>query len=131
MDFLTITLPSGRKLYYAHPELDQNAWGNPAILYWGVNQTTKQWTLIDTFGGKIVENAVQSVARDCLAVAIERLESAGYPIIFHVHDEVVIECDKDKADLSKVVEIMKTPTTWAQGLPIDADGWVGNFFRKD
>lgn len=131
LDFLTITLPSGRKLYYAHPAIDQNTWGSPAITYWGVNQTTKQWTLIDTFGGKIVENAVQSVARDCLAVAIERLESAGYPIIFHVHDEVVIECDKDKADLSKVVEVMKTPTTWAQGLPIDADGWVGNFFRKD
>ena len=131
LDFLTITLPSGRKLYYAHPELDQNAWGSPLMLYWGVNQTTKQWSLIDTFGGKLTENITQSIARDCLAVAIERLESAGYPIIFHVHDEVVIECDKDKADLNKVVEIMKTPTTWAQGLPIDADGWTGNFFRKD
>ena len=131
LDFLTITLPSGRKLYYSHPALDQNAWGSPSVTYRGVNQTTKQWTLIDTFGGKIVENCVQAIARDCLAIAIERLESAGFPIVFHVHDEVVIECDKDKADLNKVIEIMTTPIQWAKGLPLNADGWIGNFFRKD
>ena len=131
LDFLTIRLPSGRKLYYAHPEIDKNQWGRPVILYQGVNQTTKQWTTLETYGGKLVENLVQAIARDCLAVAIENLEKAGYQIVFHVHDEVVIECPKDKADLDKVVEIMTSPIDWAQGLPINADGWVGDFFRKD
>ncbi len=131
LDFLTIRLPSGRKLYYAHPEIDQNQWGRPIILYQGVNQTTKQWTTLETYGGKLVENLVQAIARDCLAVAIESLEKAGYPIVFHVHDEVVIECPRDKADLDRVVEIMTTPIDWAQGLPVNADGWVGDFFRKD
>ena len=79
----------------------------------------------------MVENIVQAIARDCLAVAIENLEKAGYPIVFHVHDEVVIECEKDKADLDKVVEIMTSQPNWAQGLPINADGWIGDFFRKD
>lgn len=131
LDFLTIRLPSGRKLYYAHPEIGKNQWGKPVILYHGVNQTTKQWTTLETYGGKCVENCVQAIARDCLAVAIENLEKAGYQIVFHVHDEVVIECPKDKADLNKVVEIMTTPIDWAQGLPINADGWIGEFFRKD
>ena len=131
LDFLTIRLPSGRKLYYAHPEIDQNQWGRPIILYQGVNQTTKQWTTLETYGGKLVENLVQAIARDCLAVAIESLEKAGYPIVFHVHDEVVIECPRDKADLDRVVKIMTTPIDWAQGLPVNADGWVGDFFRKD
>ena len=131
LDFLTIRLPSGRKLYYARPELSQNQWGRPVILYQGVNQTTKQWTTLETYGGKLVENIVQAIARDCLAVAIENLEKAGYPIVFHVHDEVVIECEKDKADLNKVVEIMTSQPNWAQGLPINADGWIGDFFRKD
>lgn len=131
MDFLTIRLPSGRKLYYAHPEIGENRWGKPSICYWGVDQTTKQWTLLETFGGKCVENIVQAIARDCLAVAIQRLEAAGYPIVFHVHDEVVIDCAANKADIYDVVRIMTTPIPWANGLPMNADGWIGDFFRKD
>ena len=92
LDFMTITLPSGRKLYYAHPELGVNQWDCPSINYLGVNQTTKQWTRLETYGGKLVENVVQAIARDCLAIAIERLETAGFPVVFHVHDEVVIDC---------------------------------------
>lgn len=131
LDFLTITLPSQRKLYYAKPELGANQWGRPSILYRGVNQTTKQWTQLETYGGKLVENVVQAIARDCLAVAIEHLEEAGFPVVFHVHDEVVIDCPADKADLDKVVQLMTLPISWAQDLPLNADGWVGDFFRKD
>lgn len=131
MDFLTITLPSKRKLYYAHPDLTENRWGKPSISYWGVDQTTKQWTVLETYSGKLVENCVQAIARDCLAIAIQRLEAAGYPIVFHVHDEVVIDCAADKVNLDDVVKIMTTPIPWAPGLPMNADGWVGDFFRKD
>ncbi len=82
----------------------------------------------------LVHNCVQAIARDCLAEAIERLESAGFPIVFHVHDEVVIDI-KPFADaktmLKKVTDIMTSPIPWAQGLPLGADGWVGTFFKKD
>ena len=131
LDFLTIQLPSGRKLYYAKPSIGNNSWGGKLIIYYGVNQTTKRWETIETYSGKLAENITQAVDRDCLALAIERLENAGYPIVFHVHDEVVIECPKDKASLDDVIKIMTTPISWAQGLPINADGWVGDFFRKD
>ena len=131
LDFMTITLPSGRKLYYAHPELGTNQWDRPSITYFGVNQTTKQWAKTETYGGKLVENIVQAIARDCLAVAIERLEAAGFPVVFHVHDEVVIDCPETQANLNKVVELMTQPISWAAGLPLNANGWVGDFFRKD
>ena len=131
LDFLTIQLPSGRKLYYAQPSIGNNSWGGKMIIYHGVNQTTKQWEEIETYSGKLAENCTQAVARDCLSLAIERLEKAGYPIVFHIHDEVVIECPKEKAHLDDVIKIMTAPISWAQGLPINADGWVGDFFRKD
>lgn len=131
LDFLTITLPSKRKLYYANPALGENQWNRPSILYRGVNQTTKQWSQLETYGGKLVENVVQAIARDCLATAIENLEAAGFPVVFHVHDEVVIDCPLDKADLDEVVRIMTRAIPWAPDLPLNADGWVGDFFRKD
>lgn len=131
LDFLTITLPSKRKLYYANPALGENQWNRPSILYRGVNQTTKQWSQLETYGGKLVENVVQAIARDCLATAIENLEAAGFLVVFHVHDEVVIDCPLDKADLDEVVRIMTRAIPWAPDLPLNADGWVGDFFRKD
>ena len=131
LDFLTITLPSQRKLYYAKPELGMNQWDRPSILYRGVNQTTKQWTQLETYGGKLVENVVQAIARDCLAIAIGHLEAAGFPVVFHVHDEVVIDCPVEKADLDAVVRLMTQPIPWAKDLPLNADGWVGDYFRKD
>ena len=131
LDFLTITLPSGRKLYYAKPDLTTNQWGNPSIQYYGVDQQTKQWTPLETYGGKLVENIVQAISRDCLAIAINTLEAAGFPVVFHVHDEVVIDCPKEMADLDEVIRLMTQPIPWAKGLPLNADGWVGDFFRKD
>lgn len=133
-DYMTITLPSGRKLFYNAPQIGVNQWGNPSISYMGMDQTTKKWKRIETYGGKLVENCVQAIARDCLAQAIEHLEAAGLPVIFHIHDEVVIDIRPfadNEAMLAKTVEIMSRPVPWAPGLPLVADGWVGKFFKKD
>ena len=133
-DCMTITLPSGRKLYYVSPGIGENQWGNPSISYMGMHQKTKRWKRIETYGGKLVENCVQAIARDCLAYAIDNLEAAGLPVIFHVHDEVVIDvapwADEDTM-LKTVCDIMRQPAPWAQDLPLNAEGWVGTFFRKD
>lgn len=131
LDFLTIRLPGGRKLYYAHPALGVNQWGKPSLRYQGMDQTTKKWKPIETYGGKLVENVVQAIARDCLAEAIERLEVLGYEVVFHVHDEVVIDCPAEQADLDRVAAIMSQPLPWAPDLPLGADGWVGDFYKKD
>lgn len=133
-DYMTITLPSGRKLFYNAPQTGVNQWGSPSISYMGMDQTTKKWKRIETYGGKLVENCVQAIARDCLAQAVEHLEAEGLPVVFHVHDEVVIDVKpwaSDKEMLAKTVEIMSRPVPWAPGLPLGADGWVGKFFKKD
>ena len=131
VEYLTVLLPSGRKLYYNSPQIGENKWGGPSISYMGMDQTTKKWKRIETYGGKLVENCVQAVARDCLAQAIENLEAEGLPVVFHIHDEVVIDCRADTATLDDVVDIMSRPIPWAPGLPLNADGWVGGFFKKD
>lgn len=131
LDFMTIKLPSGRKLYYASPHMGVNRFGKPSICYKGQNQTTKKWETLETYGGKLVENITQAVARDCLFYAMEQLRAAGYRIVFDIHDEVVIEAPAGLADLDRVVEIMSQPIPWAPGLPLNADGWVGDYFRKE
>ena len=133
-DCLTIRLPSGRKLYYISPGIGQNEWGRPSISYMGMDQKTKRWKRIETYGGKLVENCVQAIARDCLALSIDRLEAAGLPVVFHVHDEVVIDVapwDTEDAMLSTVCSIMGEPVPWAPDLPLKAAGWVGYYFTKD
>ena len=131
--FMTVQLPSGRKLYYVSPRIGTNRFGGESIIYKGINDKN-QFADLETYGGKLVENCVQAIARDCLAVAIDRLEAAGYPIVFHIHDEVVIDIAPytfGEDMLEDVVRIMSTPIPWAQGLPLAADGWVGTYFRKD
>ncbi|MGI6151791.1 MAG: DNA polymerase [Christensenellales bacterium] len=135
-DFLTITLPSGRKLYYVKPFLSPNKWGNDSLHYYGMNQQSKKWTTVDTYGGKLVENIVQATARDCLALAIQRLEAAGYPIVMHIHDEVVIDfpaVDKESAEraLKDACAIMGQPILWAPGLLLRADGFTSEFYKKE
>lgn len=132
--YMTILLPSGRKLYYPSPEIGVNRWGNPSVSYMGQNQTTKRWERVETYGGKLVENIVQAIARDCLAIAIENLEAQGLHVVFHIHDEVVIDtpawADEDTM-LETVTKIMTKPIPWAQLLPLNADGWVDKYFKKD
>lgn len=131
---LSIFLPSGRKLYYIEPEMGLNRFGSPSVTYAGVDQTNGRWVRLDTYGGKICENITQAVSRDILAEAIERLEAAGFPIVFHVHDEVVIDRKRygtDEKMLADVVELMSKLPKWADGIPLTADGWVGDYFTKD
>lgn len=132
--YMTILLPSGRKLYYPSPEIGVNRWGNPSVSYMGQNQTTKRWERVETYGGKLVENIVQAIARDCLAIAIENLEAQGLHVVFHIHDEVVIDSPawaNEDTMLETVTKIMTKPIPWAQALPLNADGWVDKYFKKD
>ena len=126
---LTITLPSGRSLYYHKPRIVNNT-----IQYQGLIQTTKQWGHIETYGGKLTENVVQAIARDLLAHTMLALDKAGFKIIMHVHDEVIAEIDKDgteKAIYDKMVKIMSQGPEWAKSLPLNADGYLTDFYKKD
>lgn len=129
-DFLTITLPSGRKLFYVKPFLSPNQWGNDSLHYYGMDQTTKKWTVVDTYGGKLVENIVQAIARDCLAVAMRRLDALGLPIVMHVHDETVLDAPPSTS-LEAVCAVMGEPIPWAPGLLLKAEGFVSNFYKKE
>lgn len=128
--FLTCLLPSGRKLFYVRPTICENRFGKEAIRYWGINDK-KKWAEIDTYGGRLVENQCQAVARDCLADKLPKLAAAGFSTPFTIHDEAVADVPKERADLSIMTQIMAAPIDWAPGLPLSADGWVGDYFRKD
>lgn len=126
--FLTMQLPGGRKLFYADPDTTED----DRITYkeWDCGH----WAEAETYGGKLTENLTQAVGRDCLAFALDNLRQADYKVVFHVHDEVVIELPDERdpdAALQDVVRIMSKVPPWAQGLPLDAAGWHGNFFTKD
>lgn len=125
-DALRCKLPSGRILTYWGARLDNDG----SICFMGQNQTTRKWEKTDTWGGKLVENIVQAVARDCLAVAMVRLEAAGYDIVFHVHDEVVIEAP-DGSRWQDAADIMGQPIDWAPGLLLRGDGYETKFYMKD
>lgn len=125
-DALRCKLPSGRLLTYWNAELDTDG----KISFMGQNQTTRKWEKTGTWGGKLVENIVQAYARDCLAVALVRLDEAGYNIVSHVHDEIIAEAPVDSR-WEDMAEIMSSPIPWAPGLKLDADGYETKFYRKD
>lgn len=129
---LFIRLPSGRELAYVRPkiEVDPN-FDREGLTYEGSDQTSGNWTRLRTYGGKLVENIVQAIARDCLAIAMTRLETAGYRIVMHIHDEVVIERSVSLYDLSDVYKIMGQPIDWAPGLKLTADGYITDYYKKD
>lgn len=124
---MLVQLPSGRKLVYQEPEINDEG----AITYMGTNQTTRKWERIETWGGKLVENIVQAIARDCLAESLTRLDVAGYRIIMHIHDEVVLDVPEGKGSLAEVERIMSQPIAWAPGLILAAEGWEDRYFKKD
>lgn len=129
--FLTVSLPSGRQLFYNSPSIGVNRFGKDSINYIGMNQSTRKWGQQETYGGKLVENIVQAIARDCLAVAMTRLHAAGYQIVMHIHDEVVIDCPEECVDLYRACEIMGKPINWAPGLLLRADGFMSDYYKKD
>ena len=131
LDFLTVRLPSGRKLYYPQPTIADNDFGKPAVHYMGTNGDSKKWTRLSTYGGKLTENIVQAIARDCLAVTLERLEHAGYQTVMHIHDEAVVDCPADRADIDTLCALMKQPIPWAEGLVLNAEGFVGDYYKKE
>jgi DNA polymerase len=131
LDFFTITLPSGRKLFYVRPFLSENDFGKEAVYYYGLNQTTKKWEKVSSYGGKFVENCVQAIARDCLAETLVRLSSAGYQTVMHIHDEVVLDVPEGKGSQEEVEHIMRQPISWAPGLPLNADGFEAYYYKKD
>ena len=126
--WLRVRLPSGRYLCYLQPKVDEAG----QISYMGVNQYTRQWTRIKTYGGKIVENADQASSRDVLASAMPFAEVAGYPIVLTVHDELITE-PEDSANFSagELGRIMAEAPPWAAGLPLAAAGFEGYRYRKD
>jgi DNA polymerase len=128
-----IELPSGRRLAYVKPKLEPHPKfeGKEHITYDGVNQITRKWTRLSTYGGKLVENVVQAIARDCLAESLVRLEKAGYRTVMHVHDEVVLEVERGVGSAEQVAEIMGEAIKWASGLPLRADAFETDYYRKD
>lgn len=128
-DALRCLLLSGRILTYWGARIEDHH-GRPSIVFMGQNQTTRKWEKTETWGGKLVENIVQAVARDCLAVAMVRLEAAGYNIVFHVHDEVVIEAP-DGSRWQDAADIMGQPIDWSPGLLLRGDGYETKFYMKD
>jgi len=130
LDFLTVLLPSGRKLYYVNPGTRLNSWDSKVITYMAQNQTTGKWETAETYGGKLVENIVQAIARDCLAVSIKRLTEKGFKIVMHIHDEVVIEAPMETT-VDEVCEIMGQEIEWAKGLLLRADGFETMYYKKD
>lgn len=125
-NFLKIKLPSRRHLSYYKPHLRMGKFREgPA--YWFINSETKQWEPITTWGGKLCENVIQAIARDCLATAMWRLDKLGATIRFHVHDEIIAE----DISLEKMIKVLEYPIPWATGLVLRADGYESKFYRKD
>lgn len=132
-DILFGRLPSGHCLTYQSPKLKPGKFNGWALTYLGVDQFTKRWTRLDTYGGKLVENIVQSIARDLLAWAMVRLDRKGFKIVMHVHDEVVLEVPTKFAASSVIAvnKIMAEQPPWAIGLPLSAESTISKYYKKD
>ena len=126
-DFIFIELPSGRHLSYYMPDLSRGR-----LSYTGLNQVNKQWGKIDTYGGSLTENIVQAIARDCLCEALQ--QTCGIAnIITHIHDEIIYEVNEEYADLAfdEILKAMAVSPPWAPSLPLRADGFISNYYKKD
>lgn len=128
---LRIQLPSGRSLRYSHAHVQsREAWGwsTDGIVYDG---TGDEAAAVPTYGGKLVENLVQAIARDCLAEALMRVAAADLNIVFHVHDEIIIEARPEEITVDQMAGLMSQPFSWAPGLPLAAAGYECNYYKKD
>lgn len=132
---LLITLPSGRTICYPRAtvgmEYDDGWRGDHDIIeYEGLNQTTKKWGKIRTYGGKLTENVVQAIARDILGVVILRAREKGLPVVFHIHDEIVVEAPADRT-LAEVEALFSEPIAWCRDLPLKGAGYTTPYYLKD
>lgn len=130
--YMFITLPSGRRLAYYGAHIEDGR----KIRYWGLDQVKKIWVKMDAYGGLLVENITQAIARDCLTDAMFRMNLSKELIIFiimHIHDEIVAEADDDQAEetLKAMGDIMSVSPVWASGLPLEGDGFISKYYKKD
>ena len=128
--FMTIRLPGGRKLFYPKPFLSENQFGKPAVHYYTVGQQTRKWEVTSTYGGKLTENIVQAIARDCLAMTLRRIWDLGLKVVFHVHDEVIIDAPMG-VSVEEICALMAEPIPWAPGLVRKGAGFEGSYYMKD
>lgn len=133
---LTVELPSGRKLYYRNAQVVRSVkFGREtdAVIYQGLNQTTHRWESQETYGGRLVENIVQAIARDCLACALLEAERSGIRCVFHVHDEIAAEVPEEEAEeaLERLRRIFAASPEWAPGLPLKGDGFISKYYKKE
>ncbi|MEG0051403.1 MAG: DNA polymerase [Terrisporobacter sp.] len=127
--YLFIELPSKRKLTYINPSIEINKFNSESVVYKGIG-TNKKWGPIETYGPKLVENIVQAISRDILAHAMRNIRDKGFDIVMHVHDEVVLEVEKDKHSVEEVCEIMTLPPMWGMDLPLSAEGYKCKYYIK-
>ena len=128
--FLTVQLPSGRKLFYPKPFLKENQFGKMAIHYYTVGQQTKKWEVASTYGGKMTENIVQAIARDCLAETLRRIEQLGLQVVLRVHAEVIIDAPME-VTAEQICDLMAEPISWAPGLLLKGAGFESSYYMKD
>lgn len=128
---LFIVLPSGRRLTYLKPRLGINRFGGISIIYKGQNQKTNKWEDLETYGGKLTENIVQAIARDLLAEAMLNVDDAGYSIVAHIHDEVIVEVAKDIECMEHISVLMTVVPRWGEGLPLKVKGFETQYYKKD
>ena len=136
ISYLRIRLPSGRHQYYVQPSIGINRFGKESIVYKGKNQVTGKWGDRETYGGSLTEGITQAVARDLLAEALERLEANGFEVLFHVHDEAVVDYpsvseEVDQQNLEKMYSIMSEVPAWFSEMPLKSDGWKRHYYIKD
>lgn len=127
--FLTVLLPSGRKLFYPKPYIDVNQFGRPAVYYYGLGKS-KKWGAESTYGGRMTENIVQAIARDCLAEILRRIDAKGLQVVFHVHDEVIIDAPQN-VTVEEICGLMAEPIEWAPGLVLKGAGFENGYYMKD
>ena len=127
---LFIRLPSGRRLSYIKPRIGTNRFGGDSITYMGIN-SAKKWDRLETFGGKLTENIVQGTARDLLANALINAANAGYDTVFHVHDEIICEVPNGYGSVDELCKLMCIRPEWADGLPLNADGFECEYYKKE
>ena len=128
---LFIELPSGRRLSYIRPKIEPGPYEKTIITYEGMQQTSRQWTRLETYGPKLVENIVQAFARDCLAETMFNIKEAGFNIVMHVHDELILDVPKGVSSVEEVCKLFAKPIEWAPGIPLTADGYECDYYKKD
>jgi DNA polymerase len=129
--FLFCQLPSGRVLTYPYPRLERGKFGGDALSYMCVNSVSRKWQRHHTYGGDLTNHVTQATARDIQTNAMLAVEAAGFNVVLEVYDEIVVEASIGALTVDKVATLMTTLPTWAAGLPVAAEGWKGQRYRKD